>query len=44
MPQQCAQGISPGLPNTKRMSVLDTASLKQLKFERMLNASCEESD
>ena len=44
MPQQCAQGISPGLPNTKRMSVLDTASLKQLNSPLMINAPCEEAD
>ena len=43
-PSSAPRGTSPGLPNTKRISVLDTASLKQLNFERMLNASCEEAD
>ena len=43
MPQQFAQGNHPGLPSTKRISVLGTASLKQLDSEWMLNASFEEA-
>jgi len=43
-PSSSPRGTTPGLPNTKRISVLDTDSLKQLDFERMLDASYEESD
>ena len=42
-PSSSPRGTTPGLPSTKRISVLGTASLKQLDSEWMLNASFEEA-